>query len=328
MDPKGSETMQARGDGDNQAARTKRSRCQYLPLVRDLYAVKANEHGKLTIRSLHKWLPAWETLDRIDRIVASDEEYSVGVYAYVRLAGRDSRAPALILDGRSIEDGRQLCLLAWLYTRLEAKAVYERASSAWPIGQEFILSTHLQIVDCDTLDGVLESTLLPNARSVLDIRAGHSALRSCSSPTVCWLFAMIEIALRDSWRCPKNEHGPSLRTIRKKGVSFTPEASSGWIGNPISRHLTPSLATEALPKDERTEDVTPWSAKLPPIHDQRRHTSAEEVDMKPYLDDTDSGYGISTTSHCYGASHDLATAVFANEAEIVSCDSFSAKGMI
>jgi hypothetical protein len=85
MDPKGSETMQARGGGDTQAARTKRSRFQYLPLVRDLYAVKANEHGKLTIRSLHIWLLAWESLDRIDRIVASDEEYSVGVYAYVRL---------------------------------------------------------------------------------------------------------------------------------------------------------------------------------------------------------------------------------------------------
>lgn len=327
MDPKGSETMRARGGGDTRA-RTKRSRCQYLPLVRDLYAVKANEHGKLTIRSLHQWLPAWETLDRIDSIVASDEEYSVGVYAYVRLAGRDGRAPALILEGRGVEDGRQLCLLAWLYTRLEANAVYGQASSAWPIGQEFILSTHLQIVDCDTLDGVLESTLIPNAGRVLDIRAGHSALRSCSSLTVCWLFAMIEIALSDSWRCPKKEHGPNLRTIRKKGVSFTPEASSGWIGNPISRHLTPSLGTEALPKDERTEDVTPSSVKLPPIHDQRRRSSAEEMDMKPTLDDTDCGYGISTTSHCYGTSHNLVSAMFANEAEMVSCDSFSAKGII
>jgi hypothetical protein len=204
----------------------------------------------------------------------------------------------------------------------------ERAGSAWPIRQEFILSTHLQIVDCDTLDGVLESTLLPNARSVLDIRAGHSALRSCSSPKVCWLFAMIERVPRDSWRWPKNEHEPNLRAIRKEGVSYTLEASSDWIGNPISRHLTPSPATEALPKDERTEDVTSWSAKLPPIHDQRRHTSAEEVEMKPYLDDTDRGYGISKTSHCYGVSHDLTTAVFANEAEIVSCDSSSAKGMI
>ena len=68
MDPKGSGTMQARGGGDNQAARTKRRRCQYLPLMRDLYAVKANEHEKLTIRSLHKWLPAWETLTRSIRL--------------------------------------------------------------------------------------------------------------------------------------------------------------------------------------------------------------------------------------------------------------------
>jgi len=215
-----------------QTARTKRSRCQYLPLVRDLYAVMANEHGKLTIRSLHKWLPAWETLDRIDRIVASYEEYSVGVYAYIRLAGRESRAPALILEGRGVEDGRQLCLLAWLYTRLEAKVVYEQAGSAWPIGQEFVLR-HLQIVDCDTLDGVLESTLIPNAGSVLDIRAGHSALRSCSSPKVCWLFARIKRVPRDSWRWPKTEHEPNLKAIRKEGVSYTLEASGDWIGNTI-----------------------------------------------------------------------------------------------
>jgi hypothetical protein len=52
------------------------------------------------------------------------------------------------------------------------------------------------------------------------------------------------------------------------------------------------------------------------------------MDIKPYLDDTGRGYGILTTSHCCGASHDLTTAVFANEAEIVSCDSLSAKGMI
>jgi hypothetical protein len=48
-----------------------------------------------------------------------------------------------------------------------------------------------------------------------------------------------------------------------------------------------------------------------------RRTSAEEMDNKPYLDDTDRGYGILTTSHCCGASHDLTTAVYANEAEIV-----------
>jgi hypothetical protein len=115
---------------------------------------------------------------------------------------------------------------SWLYTRLEAKAVCERAGSAWPIGQEFILSTHSQIVDWDTLDGVLESTLLPNAGSVLDMRAGHSGLRSCSSPEVCWLFAMIERVPRDSRRWPKTEHEPNLRAIRKEGVSYTLEASS------------------------------------------------------------------------------------------------------
>jgi hypothetical protein len=154
-------------------------------------------------------------------------------------------------------------------------------------------------VDCDTLDGVLESTLIPNARSVLDIQAGHSALRSCSSPRVWWLFAMIEKVPTDSWRWPKNEHEANLGVIRKEGVSYPVEASSGWIGNPISHHLTPSPGTEVLPKDDRAEDVTLWSAKLSPIHDQRCCTNAEEMDMKSYSDDTDRGYGISTTTHCY-----------------------------
>lgn len=68
--------------------------------------MNANEHGKLAIRTLHNWHPAWETRDRIDRIVASDEDYSVGVYASVGLTNRDSRAPALILEERHVEKGR------------------------------------------------------------------------------------------------------------------------------------------------------------------------------------------------------------------------------
>jgi len=114
-------------------------------------------------------------------------------YAYVRLANPARREPALLLEVRASEIARQFVLLAWLYVRFAAERLLGMGDSGSESLKEIMPSTHLQIVDCDTLDGVLNRTCLPQWTHILDIRADCAALWHCSEPKVSWLSAMLQV---------------------------------------------------------------------------------------------------------------------------------------
>jgi hypothetical protein len=168
-----------------------------LPLSDNLYAVDTRPNYRISIRKLRRQLPAWVSLKRVGREEASREKYPVGSYVYVQLEGDRGRAPAMVLEKRQLSDGRRLCLSAWLYNRTDANLTASQWKSTWPRGRIYVTSTHLQVLDYDTLDGLLESALCPNRTNVLDLRSGKSILRHASSPLVDWLSELIGSSRQD-----------------------------------------------------------------------------------------------------------------------------------
>ncbi|KAK5043524.1 hypothetical protein LTR84_011455 [Exophiala bonariae] len=172
-----------------------------VPTVKSHYVVERPEDGSFRVKGRGSGLLAWHLLNRVDRIVMSGQEYAAGVYAYVRLANPARREPALLLEVRTSETARQFALLAWLYVRFDAESLLGTSDSEWKSLEAIMPSTHLQIVDCDTLDGVLEKTSLPQWTHVLDVRVDSAALSPCSELKVSWLCAMFQVgpAARLQW---------------------------------------------------------------------------------------------------------------------------------
>jgi hypothetical protein len=173
----------------------------HVPTVKSHYVFERPEHGSFRVKGRGRGLLAWHLLNRVDRIVISSQEYAAGVYAYVRLANPARREPALLLEVRASEIARQFVLLAWLYVRFDAERLLGMGDSGSQSLEEIMPSTHLQIVDCDTLDGVLNRTCLPQWTHVLDVRADCAALLPCSEPKVSWLSALFQVgsAARLHW---------------------------------------------------------------------------------------------------------------------------------
>jgi hypothetical protein len=173
----------------------------HVPTVNSHYFVERPEDGNFRVKICGRELLAWHLLNRVDRIVISGQEYAAGVYAYVRLANPARREPALLLEVRASEIARQFVLLAWLYVRFDAERLLGMGDSGSESLEEIMPSTHLQIVDCDTLDGVLNRTCLPQWTHILDIRADCAALWHCSEPKVSWLSTLLQIgsATRLHW---------------------------------------------------------------------------------------------------------------------------------
>jgi hypothetical protein len=131
------------------------------------------------VEALHRGLPAGGSI-RNKAVEGSGQRYPVGPYGYVRLTGRVPWSLALILESKRLEKGRQSCLLAWLYTQAGVPNLLPSLppAQAWPSDQALMVSTHLQMVDCDTLDCLLEQDLIPNAGVALDLVPGISSFCS------------------------------------------------------------------------------------------------------------------------------------------------------
>ncbi|KAK5044386.1 hypothetical protein LTR84_011297 [Exophiala bonariae] len=165
----------------------------HVATVKSHYVVERREDGSFCVRGHGRGLLAWHLLNRVDRIVVSGQEYAAGDCAYVRLANPARLEPALLLEVRASEVARRFVLLAWLYVRFDAERLLGMGDIRWEGLKEIMPSTHLQIVDCDTLDGVLNRTCLPPLTHVLDIRADCAALWSYSEANVSWLSAMFQV---------------------------------------------------------------------------------------------------------------------------------------
>jgi hypothetical protein len=173
----------------------------HVPTVKSHYVVERPEDGSFRVKGRGRGLLAWHLLNRVDRIVVSDQEYAAGVYAYVRLANPARREPAFLLEVRASGIACQFVLLAWLYVRSDAERLLGMGDSELESLEGIMPSTHLQIVDCDTLDGVLNRTCLPQWTHLLDVRADGATLWPCSEPKVTWLSAMFQVgsAARLHW---------------------------------------------------------------------------------------------------------------------------------
>ena len=236
------------------------------------------------IQSLHRWLPTWSSLEHVRFLGGAKEIFSVGVYAYIRLPSKSGREPALLLEMKVLDDTRQLCLLAWLYRTSTSKAVCDHAGAVWSGHQVFILSTHLQVVDCDTLDSLLETDLFPCQDFILDVEHGTVGERQNPNTKLSWLFAMLRRESRSGSTCNRDNQQRSSQASHAKSLSTTIEVarSVGVVSTSVD------LSTMAEPQ---LEAIAPAN-QLNHTHVKSRQRRSLGLCYSPPALDTQASYTV------------------------------------
>jgi hypothetical protein len=123
-------------------------------------------------------IPHWEDLGPyMPSIVYAEETYDIGEVAYISMEGA-GREMAQLQKIRALDEIRVLILVSWCYSRKDVRNKCKNAST-WPAGCSHMISTHLQVLLWDTMDGKVEDKQLQriSTEKVLDVSTSQRQWR-------------------------------------------------------------------------------------------------------------------------------------------------------
>ena len=120
-----------------------------------LYTIRSGGEKTYTVRRVCQSLPKWEDLQSLPCLSYTEQVYSIHDVVYILMEdGRDEMAQ--IRQIRDLGNGRKVILVLWYYSREETKTLKGVNMSAWPGESLYMVSTRMQVLMCDTLNGKVE----------------------------------------------------------------------------------------------------------------------------------------------------------------------------
>jgi hypothetical protein len=155
----------------------------------ELYIIRDSGKKAYSIQPVWQVLPKWQNLVSLSTVVSARENYSVNDVVYILMQGEQDDAIAQIREIRDLGDGRKVICVSWYYSRYEMRANCANMS-LWPEDCSYMLSTQLQVLMWDTMNGKVEQKELEAvvAGKVVDVSAKPYRIIDQNNPSVEWLF--------------------------------------------------------------------------------------------------------------------------------------------
>jgi hypothetical protein len=135
------------------------------------YSVVRNRRKNHYIIRQDKNVPRWTALASLPHLDYRGARYEAGDVVYILLADVNEDSCTKIREIRDLRDGRMVISVLWYFRIKDVKRYGCTTLKEWPSGTSHMLSNMLQVIMWDTINGLVEETLLSRYASgeILDI---------------------------------------------------------------------------------------------------------------------------------------------------------------
>ena len=153
-----------------------------------LYTIRNGGRKTYTVRRVRQSLPKWEDLQSLPSLSYTGQVYSIHDVVYIRMEdGRDEMAQ--IRQIRDLGNSRKVILVLWYYSREETRTLKGVDMSAWPDESLYMVSTCMQVLMWDTLNGKVEHgkvSMLANGK-IVDVCSNSCRIYDHNDGSMEWL---------------------------------------------------------------------------------------------------------------------------------------------
>jgi hypothetical protein len=146
-----------------------------LSLAAEPYVIRSTGKGTFSVRTIGRGMPKWQQLESIPSVHLDRNLYSVDDVVYILLQGEQDDSIARVRQIRDLSDGRKVICVLWYYSRHEVRRLKCSNPGSWPKGSRYMLSTQMQILMWDTINGKVET-------EVQDELAEGKVIDVCNKP--------------------------------------------------------------------------------------------------------------------------------------------------
>jgi hypothetical protein len=156
--------------------------------VEDYSVVRNGRKNHYIIRQ-DKNVPRWTDLAFLPHVDYRGARYKAGDIVYILLADGNEDSCAKIREIRDLMDGRMVISVLWYFTIKDVKRYGCTTLKEWPRGKSHMLSNMLQVTMWDTINGLVEETLLGRFASgkILDIGTKSCRILNNGAKAVAWV---------------------------------------------------------------------------------------------------------------------------------------------
>jgi hypothetical protein len=121
------------------------------------YLIRNTGKGAFSVRTVSRGVPKWQELESMPSVYVERNLYSVNDVVYILLQGEQDDSIARVRQIRDLGDGRKVICVLWYYSRREMRRLKCSNPGSWPRGSQCMLSTQMQILMWDTINGKVEA---------------------------------------------------------------------------------------------------------------------------------------------------------------------------
>ena len=154
----------------------------------EYYSVARNGRKKHYIIRQDQTVPRWTDLASLPHLDYGGVRYKAGDVVYILLADSNEDSCAKIREIRDLGDNRKVISVLWYFTIKDARRYGCSKLKGWPKGKSHMLASMLQVIMWDTINGLVEETLLSRLASgkILDVGTKTCRILNKDAKAVAW----------------------------------------------------------------------------------------------------------------------------------------------
>jgi hypothetical protein len=155
----------------------------------EYYSVIRNGRKNHYIMRHGRSVPRWKNLTSLADLDYRGVRYKVGDVVYILLQNDTEDSFAKIREIRDLADGRKVISVLWYFTIKDARSYGCTTLKRWPKGKSHMLTTMLQVLMWDTINGMVEENVLNQLASgkILDVCTKACKILESDAKVVAWI---------------------------------------------------------------------------------------------------------------------------------------------
>jgi hypothetical protein len=121
------------------------------------YLIRSTGKGTFSVQTVSRGMPKWQQLESIPSVHVDRNLYSVDDVVYILLQGEQDDSIARVRQIRDLSDGRKVICVLWYYSRRKVRRLKCSNPGSWSERSRYMLSTQMQILMWDTINGKVET---------------------------------------------------------------------------------------------------------------------------------------------------------------------------
>jgi hypothetical protein len=155
----------------------------------EYYSVVRNGRKSHYIMRKDKSVPQWKNLASLPDLYYRGVRYKVGDVVYILLQDDNEDSFGKIREIRDLADGRKVISVLWYFTIKDARSYGCTTLTRWPKGKSHMLTTMLQVLMWDTINGMVNENVLNQLASgkILDGCTKACKILDSDAKVVTWI---------------------------------------------------------------------------------------------------------------------------------------------